>query len=385
MNIYHELQKNTLGLQQKRIGSIVIVVSAVLLSYGGDKSQTKSALVDLDKEISGYEVVFQKKLPSWFWAHTDEEKILYLRYIFYGRTRRPYLSEEEEDSIKTKLKKVIATSESSGHRKMTELEKTMAEYEIQFDKPLPPNCRWSDGELLSYMKEEIGSMAGRMKTATDKMAASNKVIIQQEKRFGRKLTVLEKCAIEYETITLKPAPVYQCHDKELLAILKRAMKMNRPIYYSIDINHALIAEYEAQFNRPAPYKSYYVSPEEFRAILKKALRTNTPYVYNYTRDDKIARLDIVKAMYEEYFNLPTHNGQYSDIELYAIMKNALETNNPNRGRENITALEMVAAEYEIRFNCRVDKCLSLPEHERLKELNDALKNGMPTCTYQIVN
>ena len=110
----------------------------------------------LDIWLATYKIQTGKTtFPAWFQELSDEDKIRHLSSatIFF-MSASPFLSREEEDSIRVVLDKTIVEKEKELGRKMTGLEKVKTEYEIQFRRQVPP-CECTDEELLLYLKHLI--------------------------------------------------------------------------------------------------------------------------------------------------------------------------------------------------------------------------------------
>jgi hypothetical protein len=199
------------------------------------------------------------------------------------------------------------------------------------------------------------------------------------------MTELEKIKTEYEVQFNEPVPACECSDEELPVVLKRLIKRNIKIYGdTISSRTVAKLEYENRFNRRVPESRSDFWPVEhgdFSTVLHRAIRTGIPY------PEYITNLDILKAVYEELFRLPVPEVQYSDTELYAVLKWAIEKNVPCGEGEKITELETAIAEYERRFNLSVkseSECMNITdEKELLKKLKKALKSGKRICTRMI--
>lgn len=98
----------------------------------------------------------KESFPLWFDESSYEDKVIYLKEAigtgmpWYGS----YLSRKQEDDIKTKLEEAAAEKEFELGREMTDLEKTITEFEIQFGQQIP-KCECTDEELLIYLKHHI--------------------------------------------------------------------------------------------------------------------------------------------------------------------------------------------------------------------------------------
>jgi hypothetical protein len=232
---------------------------------------------------------------------------------------------------------------------------------------------WGATPYLSKEKEDS------VKTELEKEVSEN------EEWLGREMTELEKIKTEYEVQFDEPVPVCECSNEELPVVLKRLIKRNMKIYGDT-ISRRTVAklEYENRFNRRVPESKsdfWPVERRDFSTVLHKALRTGIPY------PEYITNLDILKAIYEELFRLPIPDSQYSDAELYAVLKWAIEKNVPCGEGEKITELEKAIAEYERRFNRFVkseSECMNITdENELLKKLKKAIKSGKRICTRMI--
>ena len=295
-------------------------------------------VTELDLWMAVYERFTGKKsFPAWFGELSYKDKIMYLDFAvgagFWGAT--PYLSKEKEDSIKTELEKEVSENEELLGREMTEFEKIKTEYEVQFDEPVPA-CECSDEELPVVLKRLIKR---NMKIYGDTIDRRTVAKLEYENRFRRR-------------IPKSKSDFWPVERRDFLSVFQRPKNDFWP-----------------------------VKRGDFSTVLHRALRTGIPY------PEYITNLDILKAVYEELFRLPVPGGQYSDAELYAVLKWAIEKDVPCGEGEKITELEKNIAEYERRFNRSVkseSECMNITdEKELLKKLKKAIKSGKRICTRMI--
>lgn len=119
----------------------------------------------LDLWIAIYQIHTSKRtFPSWFQELSYENKLKCLESRISDLTgfMQPFISREEEDSIKVELKKRVVADEKKLGRKITEIEKIQTEFKIQCERKVQnlrylemPTWQYSDKELLMAMKYMI--------------------------------------------------------------------------------------------------------------------------------------------------------------------------------------------------------------------------------------
>jgi hypothetical protein len=198
-----------------------------------------------------YEDRFDNKgLPGWFQDYSDKDKVLFYEHALirscgsediyystrplscgYDEVAWPYLSRDEETSIKTELEEKMTEYERKFGRRMTEFETVKTEFEIQYglDSAEIICKRCLPEELLMAWKIIIQmntiNVIYTNKDEPIKLYISEDIARSLYQKYSkRKMSAIELIVAEMELVSDKRIICQKCTDEELLMVWKHFRK-----------------------------------------------------------------------------------------------------------------------------------------------------------------